>query len=95
MILDPSITNLLPISLCEVLVFSSTWETAAIVDKASPRKPFDDILNKSSGEYGKGQWTFYGGHVGNCFGYSQLFHPLFLYQSLKVMQVEHSQHLDR
>ena len=44
----PSIRYLDPVRLPEVFVINSTWETAAILESASPRKPREDTVSRSS-----------------------------------------------
>ena len=46
----PSITYLIPVRSPFVLVISSTWPTAAILDNASPLKPKDETDTKSSAD---------------------------------------------
>ena len=44
----PSILYLDPVRLPEVFVISSTWETAAILESASPRNPREETVSRSS-----------------------------------------------
>ena len=46
----PSITYRVPVSSLAVLVISSTWATAAMLESASPRKPSEEICVRSSTE---------------------------------------------
>ena len=45
---EASILTWCPMSLSIFLVLSSTWDTAAILDNASPLKPLEEMENKSS-----------------------------------------------
>ena len=46
----PSILILVPVSSSGVLVFNSICDMAAILERASPLNPFDEMVNKSSAD---------------------------------------------